>query len=299
MTKKENKLSQYVDTSGTLSSGQLKFSEWYLRNKFLLEKIGKILMIIIASVTMGTSLFLWGKYLFFGYWEDEKMMLRQVSEFTNYNNIKVFYAANDLEISSPKVFRSANNAYDLTAEVGNPNKRWIAYVSYYFVTSGGETDIQKAFILPGEKIPITVFGYKSLSLPTGTKLVIENVKWDSIDPHHIFDVAGYMESRRAFAIDNFFYEKPREGGVGVSRITFDFYNNSAYGYWLPVFYLELLNNNKTVGYVYFVIEDLGIGEKREMDLRYFGDGLTVTNYRLIPIINVFDDDVYISPDAEQ
>lgn len=296
--KEKNHLSQYIDTTGELSSRQLKISSWYLRHEILLQQIGIGIMIVFCVATVGFSLFFWGKYLFVDYWVDQKNLQGQAQEFQNYAQLQSAYKANNIEVLETRIYNSSTDLYDFFAITVNPNERWIAHVDYHFVYSGGETKTYKSSLMPGEKRPLAVFGQESASYPGEISFVLDNLSWEAIDPHKIFDISSYMKERLIFNFDNFVFSQPSQTGAPVPAISFDIYNDSAYSFWDAVFYVELLNDDQTVGYIYFSIPDFMSLEKRTVDLRYFGDNLTVNDIRIIPVMNVFDRDIFINPKGE-
>ena len=296
--KERNNSSQYIDTTGALSSSQLKLGSWYLRHEILLQQIGIGIMIGFCVATVGFSLFFWGKYLIIDYWQDQKILQGQAQEFQNYAQLQNAYKAVNIDVIETRAYNSAPDMYDFFAIAVNPNERWIAHVDYHFVYSGGETKVYKSSLLPGSKRPLAVFGQESESYPGEARFVLDHISWEAVDPHKIFDVALYMKERIMFNFDNFIFNPPSKTGASVPAVSFDVYNDSAYSFWDVVFYVELLNDNQTVGYIYFSVPNFMSLEKRMIDLRYFGDNLTVTDIRVIPVINVFDKDIFINPKGE-
>jgi len=294
--KDKNKDSKYIDTTGELPNVQLKFGVWYLKHKILIQNIGIGVLVAFCVLTIGFSLWKWGDYLIYGYWEDEQtLLLGQVAQFQNYDELKSAYKAQDLNVSNVRAFSSAEDMYDFIAQVANPNERWIANVEYHFTYSGEETKKYTSAVLPGSKRPVAVFGHDSNKFPSNVQFVIDKISWKSISAHDISDVSGYVDARNRFSIDNFVFNTPSDSGILVPSITFDLYNDSAYSYWAPEFYVELLNGNQTVGYIFLRIDRFNSAEVKEIDLRYFGGNITVTNIRVIPVVNFFDNEVYMSP----
>ena len=296
--KEKNNLSGYVDTAGQLSNTQLKISSWYLRHEILLQQIGTGVLIGFCVFTVGFSLFFWGKYLFIDYWQDQKILKGQVQEFQNYAQLQNAYKAADIEILETQVYNSAPNMYDFFALAVNPNERWIAHIDYHFIYSGNETKVYRSSIIPGSRRPLAVFGAESETYPGEARFVIDKIDWEAIDPHKIFDVTKYMGDRLMFNFNNFVFKPPSKTGASVPSVVFDIFNDSAYSFWDAVFYVELLNDNQTVGYIYLSIPKFLSQEKRPIDLRYFGENLTVTDVKVIPALNVFDKNIYIRPQGE-
>jgi hypothetical protein len=268
--------------------GQLFLSEWYLRHKLLLERIGTILLGVVAAGLLGYSLWQWGAYLFFGYAEDQRLVEEQLETTPNYEALQAVYGAQDIELTSPRVFRGSPGMYDFVATAANPNIRHIAYLRYRFTFPGGETPVVETFLLPGERRPIAVFGVALSVPPAAVRLEFVEENYRRIDPHEIFDVAGYMNERLRFRGEKLQLSDP-------SRIVFDLVNDSAYSYWQPVFYIELLSGGQTAGIAYLSVDQFRAGEVRPIDVRLFGDIRGITDIRISPVLNVFDFTAYMSP----
>lgn len=297
-TEKKKKLPTYIDPTGELPSSQLELGAWYLRHKILLGQIGVGILIAFCAVTISFSLWGWGKYLLVDYTQDEQLFLNQTLELQDYKNLQTSYGAEDLLVADTRVFRGASDMYDFVANITNPNERWVAKLKYHFDYTNGETDIAETVLLPGAKRPVAFFGHESNIFPSNIRFIIDEISWKSIDPHKIFDVASYANTRLMFSVDNFVFNSPEAKGILVPSINFDLYNDSAYNFWQGVFYIELLNGGQTVGYVFLSVDQFMVGEKRAIDLRYFGGNLNVTDIRLHPVIDVFDDNTFMDPNND-
>lgn len=293
--KKKDKLSQYVDPTGELPTSELKIAEWYVKHKFLLKKIGTGILAAWCVATVGYSLAYWGYYFAFGYWQDEQMMARQAVELENYDNLKPLYQPQALSFGQTEIYNSVSEQLnDLVVQVTNPNERWLAGVEYKFVYDNGETETVRTIVFPKTVRPLAYFGLKS-SFPSNAKIAVEQVVWKRLNPHYYPDVDSFMKERLKFSIENFkFTPASRTQGVPANKLEFDLKNNSAYGFWEADFYLELIDNGGRVGIIYFPVEKFKTGEVRNLDLRSFVSGISVSELALHPVMNIFDKEEYIS-----
>ncbi|MBD3311091.1 MAG: hypothetical protein GF349_01160 [Candidatus Magasanikbacteria bacterium] len=294
--KKEDLASRYEDPSGSFGSGELKAATWYVKNKLLLQKIGIGALAVFCIITVGYSLFGWGKYLIFDYFSDRDMLTKQTLELNDYQSLHALYGAQQLQLGNAEVFTSSNGQYDFVTTVQNPNNRWAARVKFKYIYNGGETESEEAIILPLQERPFVVFAHEESSYPTRARLVIENIEWRSIDAHMVPNVSDYINQRFIFITDNF--EFTRAGGsldLPASSIKFDLTNDTAYSYWEAEFYVELLNSGNRTGVLYLAVPEFRAGETRTIDLRSFSEGIDVDAILLNPIINVFDSSEYIQP----
>ena len=291
-----DKLSKYSDPTGEFSNKQLRLGEWYLRHKIFLGKVGVGLLIAWSIITIGSSLVIWAKYLIFDYVSDEQMFARQVAEFQNYTALQANYGAQPLDIGSIQVYESAPDNYDFIAIARNPNLRWVATIDYHFVYGSGETPVATTELPPATERPIAVFGYGSEQFPSGARLVVDNIKWRNVNAHRVADPEQYLSERLSFDFDNFSFQRPNSAdGISVQSLSFDLSNNSAYGFWSPVFYVVLKNGRQTVGMIYLLEDKFKAGETRKIDLRYFGETLSVSGIEVFPVVNIFDDSVFLNP----
>ncbi len=283
---------QYVSPTGELPNRTLRLGEWYVMHKILLQHIGTGILIAWCVVTMGFSLYKWGEYLFIGMKQDDMLLLTQLRA-ENYQAMHPSYEARELSFGDVRVFRSAESVYTFSAGVTNPNARHLAYMQYKFVYASGETVATNAVILPGQTREIAVFGFSSTEYPADAHLVVESTRWRRVDPHRVADVGAFITERLKFIIDHFTFANPE--GASVPSVTFDLTNDSAYSYWQPVFYVELYNGQELAGLAYVSIDRFLAGETRHIDVRLFGDTLSVSDIRLIPTVNIFDSASFVAP----
>ncbi|HYE59911.1 MAG TPA: hypothetical protein VEA18_01880 [Candidatus Kapabacteria bacterium] len=292
--KPEDAFSRYVDPTGAVPNSELKMGEWYLRHKLLLERIRLIAVGTVAVTSMSYSIFAWGKYFVIDYGEDVRMM-REQTEFPNYEALQSIYQADPLSIGNTTVTEIAPGRYDFITPIKNPNDRFMVALSYKYVFDGGETEITEDILLPQDDRPVVLFGKTFAGYPANARLSIENVRWQRIDPHRVPDVSAHIEPRLQFTAENVTFRRGRTGEA--HSIGFDLTNASAYSYWQPVFYVDLLNEEQTVGLIYVMLEKFRAGETRRVDIQSVLPDLTVTDVRIHPVLNVFNPDVYMDPGA--
>ncbi|MBI5221984.1 MAG: hypothetical protein HY980_00590 [Candidatus Magasanikbacteria bacterium] len=292
--KQPDKFSRYVDPTGEFSNRELQLGFWYLKHKLLLRKIATRALIVWCVVTVGYSSAYWLYYFSYGYFQDEKMMADLVRETTDYASIHSLYQARDLQIGRIEVYNSVSELFDFVAQTKNPNSKHLARVTYKFVYNGGETSSAQTVLLPNSERPIVYFGHGSDIYPSAPRLVIEKVDWRRVDPHQTPDAGAFMADRLNFTVENFtFTEASQITGTLNHQIEFDLFNDTAYGFWEPKFYVELIDGVQTVGVIYHVLDKFKAGEARHIDLRSLVDTLDVTDVKVWPAFNVFDSSAYL------
>ncbi len=280
---------KYVSPTGELEARELRFGEWYVRHKIQLQHIGKWALITWCALTLGFSLWQWGEYAFVGYRNERTFLEQSRAGFKNYDDVHALYGASDITVSRVQIFRSGAGKYDFSAFVANPNAQYAVILRYQFAYAGGATVIAETTLLPNERRPVVVFGHEAAQFPSSARFVVEEKRFRRVDPHDIPNVAGFIEERLAFNVSNI--------TISSGHVSFDVLNNSAYSYWQAVFYVQLVSGDTIVGLLYLPLDQFRSGEKRSRDIRLFSDGENIRTIQLSPIINVFDQSVFMSPGA--
>jgi len=296
---KKDPLKGYVDTTGTLSNTGLRRAEWFVRHRELLRRMLIGVLGVWCVVTIGFSLWQWGDYFVFGYVEDREMILSQVRNAPDYHATHMRQSPADIQVSRAEVFVAADQKYDFAVDVSNPNERWVAILTYKYTYSGGETASQKTMLMPGVRRPVVVFGHDAGSFPRQVQLVLDDVSWKRISTHDIGDPLGYTKERLVFRTENFSFTPARgEETAAAHSVVFDLHNDSAYNYWSPTFYVELLSGftgEQRVGMLFLSVNTLRSGEMQEVDIRSFAKDLSVSSVRIHPVIDVFDPGEFMEP----
>jgi len=208
--------------------------------------------------------------------------------------LQVLYSAKPLQIGNIEVYNSVSNLYDFVARTTNPNDRWLAKLTYKFTYAGGETETRTEVLWPGTSRPVAVFGVPAGAYPGYPNFVIEKIEWEHFNPHEMQDVKGFIAVHSMFTTENFvFTSASRSAGILNHIIQFDLYNDSAYGFWDPEFYVELKDGGQTVGMIYLAQDKFKAGEKKKIDLRSWVDSLSVSDIVIWPTFNIFDQDEYM------
>jgi len=288
--------SRYIDPTGEFGERELQAATWYVKNKYLLRKIGMSSLVVFCVVIILINIIAWGNYLLFGMSQDQKMLTTQVIEFPNYVALHEIYKATPLNVDSTKVFGTVSNRYEFYTPVYNNNERWIAGVTYKYGYDNTQTEEKTSIVFPLSTGVLSDLNVQTERFGGSVDLQILSVEWRRINPHVIADVRTFLKDRDQFGFENFEYFRAGSlRGLETDRIKFDIYNDSAYSYWEPVFYLEYLNNGNVVGIGYMQVEKFLSGETRNVDIRVTSSNYEIDDVRLIPVINFFDQSQYMKP----
>lgn len=286
---------QYIDPTGELTEKQLKFGTWYVTYKEQLRQALIVALSIWCTITIGYSLIMWGAYLFVGMSADQNMAIRQIQQFPNYTRAQALYGARDLGISSVEVYPMNEDTYGFVANVQNPNERWIAHVQYHFTFGTKQTQTQTQLVMPQSGHVLASLGFEHGRLPTGASLQIEEVKWEHISAHDVPDIAAYKVVREDIAISNVKFARGSAEDLPTDSLQFTVTNNTAYSFWEYDGYLELLRGNQRLGMMPLTLPQLRTMDERIVDIRLFGNLTGVTNVRMYPLVDIFDQNEFMEP----
>ncbi|MBP9695105.1 MAG: hypothetical protein KBD73_01720 [Candidatus Magasanikbacteria bacterium] len=296
MIDKKQSSTEYINPTDGLTNRELRISNWYVLHREQFKQVGIFFLIVWSVVTIGIGVVGWGRYAFVGYFEDQKALSDSLRQVTNYKALQPQYTASNLLVSDVQIFRSGNEKYDAVTDISNPNDRWLALVEYQYIFSTGLTATGTAMVLPNSKRPVASFGIESSQFPSNTKFNILSTRWWRLNPHTLSDVSGFMNERLKFTPEKIaFHSANSTPGVPVPSISLTITNSSAYSYWQPLFYLDLMNGQSRVGLVSVNLQQFRSGETRNIDVRLFGDTPIVTDVFAYPIINIFDPTVFMKP----
>lgn len=286
-------IGKYVDPTGEFGSEQYKRSLWFVKNKLLLYRLLVAFLIIFSVITVGYSLWKGFELLIFELTVNDAME-QQLAHSTNYGVLNTAYTPASVDILSTQIYTGGTDKIDIVSEVANANERYVARFDYYYDFNGIKTAPQSAVLLPTESRPLAVLGLDTSEFSGSANLILTNVRFTRVDNHTIPDLSAWMEERLNFSVDNFVFT-PADSDLNANSIKFTLVNNSPYGYRAPNFYLGLFQNGGLVGLMKFDTTDLQSQESREIDLRNFVSNLSVSEVKLYPLIDLFDDSVYLAP----
>ncbi len=237
--------------------------------------------------------------LFFGSANTQREAAKVVNNIQSTHAITLARAADPLVPGSARVIESETGKFDYYVQVYNPNSDWLATFSYYFTSSSGETKQHHAFVLPGENKYLLTFAESSTTRPLNTEVVIEDLSWQRIDAKETNDVAAWLAEHQKFTVENVSHEASVQlGGEAITRTSFTITNNSAFSYWSPEFSVLLGRSGALVGVNTVTIPGFESGETRVVNVNWFGNVPTSASVEIVPNIDFFDDEVYMTPTTE-
>ncbi len=289
---KKKGFNKYEDPTGMFSNRQLRFSTWYVKNRFLLYRILVGVLIFISASTLIYS-FLRIAWIFIVEAPRDEQVFKQMAQFEDYDRLNRALIPQPLLLGETKAFAAGVEKYDVMVEITNQNTKHIAYFEYYFAINGTTTSPKSGFLLPQETKLFVNFG---LSDSSGANLVIGNISFRRINAHLYSDPMSYILARNLFSVDNFEFKSVlHPEGANANIIKFDLTNDSPFSYYDPRFMVEFRNGGATVGVAEINLEKFASLEKRTVDLRSFAENLFVDEIIIYPFINYFEYSEYFEP----
>ncbi len=199
-----------------------------------------------------------------------------------------------LKLSDADVFALGDGRFDFYAQVENKNENYWIEFDYYFEYSGElVTESRSGYVYPLSSKPLIDLAVELNTNPQTTQVVIENVEWHFVDPHLIPDFAAFLEDRLDFEIVETDYVPSLDFDTVVARSSFTVENQTAYGYWEPVFYVLLYRGTSVAGVTQAIIPEFAPGDERTVEQNWFGTLPAVTKVEVIPEVDLLDTDSYL------
>lgn len=289
----DERLKHYRDVEG-LTTRQLDFGLWYIRNrkKFFITLV--ILLTLTAVGTVGYSLYQFSSYLIFGISQDKQTYLDLTSATSLVTN-KVNLGSN-ISYSEARVLSGHDTSYDLVAAVTNANPWLLVRVSYYFEVAGQKIGKAESFVLPNDTKYLTALG-QSIPANSLANLVIEQTTFIRLDRHKISDWEQFKLEHLNFLIQNAKFTPGVDSGlsekINVGQLDFSITNNSAYGYNSVPLVLLLKSQGSIVAVNRYIINNFRSGEEKKVQLSWPGRLPSVSEVEILPDINITDDSVYL------
>ncbi len=299
----DNKIKQFEASSADqFSSKELSRSYWIVTHKILLRNLMIMALIAIDAILIVYAVFQFGSYLFAGSPREDALVIALAKrlQISSVNRLQAT-APTPLVLGSAQTFDGGNGTVDFAAEVQNTNANWYATVHFNFTLDGDKTtDTQTTFVIPGEHKYLLALGQKNTSVLTSTSLQVVDISWTRIDPHVVADIPNFIKSHATFDITGATFTPQGVISAGAvdtnpgNQITFSISNRTAFNFYEVPLQILLMRGGNVIGFEYITVKDFKTFETRQIDLRNYVTGMTVDDIQIIPTVDVFDNNVYVS-----
>ena len=287
---------RYQDVSGDFDNKELSYSLWWIKNKVFLYRLLIFVLLGINALLLIFNFGKWGAYIY-GI-TDAKRMELVASRFNNYEGIKDHFKPTPLQVSDTALLLGGVNKYDAVTQITNPNKSFNVTLLYRYILGATSTEAKTITLLAGETNLVAVLGISEGLTPGGAvTFKIEQINWQRIDNHKIKDPISWQNERLNFSINNSVFQNALDvGGLKTNRVAFNLKNDSSYSYKEPSFIVGLYNGEVLVGVLPLQTDYFKSMEEKPIELRSFSSSLDVTEVKIFPQINVYDETVFLPPD---
>jgi hypothetical protein len=292
-------LERYRDLEG-MTLSKLNFGFWWVKNRTLVIKIIKIILIVISVITWSIFIFVYGEYLLFGMRQDDKMILELANGPSISHDIIDMVSAQDLRVQTVKKFNSLSGRYDFLAEVINPNKKFVSQFEYYFLIDGKEYGRQIGFILPSETKYFFALGQEISSPPSSVEFRMENFSWQRIDSRKYSDWESFKNERLKITATNVNFTPAKSTvlteKLDFNELKFDLKNNTIFNYWEVNLKILLRSRGDIVGVNEYKVTNLMSGETRTIEISWPGRFGSISDVTIVPEVDITNKKNYINYD---
>jgi hypothetical protein len=238
-------------------------------------------------------------YIISGSFADSRQAASILANSANNHALVLAQAAESLEVGNAKALAGDTGTTDFLADATNPNVGWHATFSYSFSYEGGETEPALGFLNPGESRPLTVLHVKTDGQARNPQIVLRDIVWHRVNKHLIADTDVFLTNHNEFPISDIVSAADIVIGKStVARTDFTVKNLSAYSYWEPKFLILLVRGGNPVAIQEATVSSFMAGESRSISVRWFQSVPAGASVKIVPVINYFDDSVYMNPLGE-
>lgn len=271
-----------------------KFSLWWVEHRAFLRRFVYGIFIAVDGILLLFVVWTMLDSFAVSYGDDEREVAKIVAYGqSDLNAYTLASAADPIVPEQVLVFGIGDNRYDFFTELSNPNADWWVEFSYAFAFDAGSTTPAQGFLLPGQSKPIVALAVTSQTPVRDGQLELTDMRWHRLDHHTISDYPAWQEDRLRLIITDATFSKETGFESDVfGRTTFTVYNNTAFSYFDPSFFVLLKRGAAVVGVSRATVASLEVGERQEISLNWFGTLPAATSVEVIPDIHLFDPDVY-------
>ncbi|MFH1767444.1 MAG: hypothetical protein ABH826_05175 [Patescibacteria group bacterium] len=235
-------------------------------------------------------------FVFIGLPSSKEEAARVARNIDSTHAISIARAARPLTPGTVRVIEEDSGTYDIYTQLNNPNEDWYATFSYQFVSAAGESTKYKSFILPTESKYLIAFAEPFDTRPLSVDIVLEDINWFRVDAAQISNVSSWTAEHQKFVVENVEHNAALQlDGKAITRTSFSITNRSAFSYWSPQFLVLLGRSGALTAVNTVTIPGFESGETRQVDVNWFGNAPAAASVEIVPNINFFDADEYMTP----
>lgn len=284
---------EHVIGSG-LTERELGVASFWVKNRLLLRRI--LFGFLIGLNVIFWLYVLWGllDWLAISYPYESRIPLRIANNQITASSL-LAAAPKSILPSQVYVFDTTGNRSDMLVELSNSNVQWYASFDYNFSIGGVNTPVRHGFILPNSQRYLTELGFSGAS-GHNAQLVVSNLQWMRVDPAWVNrDYKSFADSHLNFSFNNVKYAHDLVIGTQtIGQTSFDFVNNSPYGYWDVDMTVVLYRGTAPVGVTTITQREIKPGATIPVEISWYDNLAGITRTEIRPSVNILDPQAYLS-----
>ncbi len=288
---------KYEDVQGGMSTKELDVGLWFVKSKGMFKKLFIISLIIISAISWTYSIYHFAYYVAKGMQEDQKLLDDMVNSTLIGHDYIVQISAQNISASSVLVFPLGDNKYDFLVELKNPNFRYWVDFKYCFYSDTENIICDTEFLMPGESKYIIELAKEIDSGSKNIRFTIDNISWQRINLHKYPDWSDFRDDHLNVPLENIDFKSTVQSGLsdklGYNSLEFTVFNKTPYNYWSVDFNILLRRGEKIISVNKYNLQEFISGETRELEISWPGKLSNISDIKIIPIINILDQDNYI------
>lgn len=271
-----------------------KLSLFWIKVRRPLAKIGLVLWAVADVVLILFALWVMIDTFLISYEPERTLFAGMAVNQNNRHSVVLSTSPETIKLFDADVFALGDDRYDFFAQVENKNEDyWVEFDYYFTYSSGQQTEPQHAFVFPLNAKPLVDLAVSLDKAPSQVQVVVDEVEWHFVDPHQIPDFAAFEAARLNFIVKDTDFIPSLDFDTVVARSSFTVENDTAYGYWEPVFYVLLYRGTSVAGVTKARIDQFASDDTKTVEQNWFGNLPAVTEIEIIPEVDLFDPNVFM------
>lgn len=266
-----------------LSDDDIRYSEFYVKHR---EFIKRLLLFVFFFVDIVVLFNLAFRFIIYNQGLVQQIQTENSLTFSYipFHTLRQQLAAKDLAITQIDLIPVASQKYDIMAVLSNLNEDWLAeQVKVSLNLDGVEVASQEVFVLPNSEQYLAWFNQVNNSVDPQAQIEIQEVSWHRIRNYSPLDIINKL------SFDDPVTKKSDPG----YQLNTNLINNSNFSFWKVGVFAIALRQEQAVAVGYTTLDQVKSGTTRQLSLTWPNLILTPQEVKLVPVLNVFDGDIFM------
>lgn len=238
-------------------------------------------------------------YVVSGSFADERLVAGVARNTGALHKVALTRVAEPMVVEDVRILARDTGSYDLYSVVENTNSEWYVTFDYFFTAGSITTSVARGALMPGQSSYLLGLDVDAGSRPSGAEITLQDIVWERVDRHAVANTAEFLVQHEDFQVTEGTYATDVELTEDtVGRSLFTIKNNTAYSYISPTFLVLLKRAGVVVAVNQVLVSEFLTGESRDISVHWFGAVPTSATVEVIPTINYFDENIYMTPPGE-